>query len=100
MSTKFKVLISPDGGSIDSVYEDPLDSIASLGPARIWRATEVFYNNSKGCWEVQGRPPLFLGEPTLSTGFCTHKSAIAWEVKFLQANMATLRKVLDAKRCN
>lgn len=93
----FKILISPNGQIVDGVYNNALEGIARLGDREINRATEVSFSNQKGCWQVQGRPPLFVGEPILKTGFPTHKLAIAWEISFLESNMLTLRKVLNNK---
>ena len=113
MSTPFRIIISPDGRAIDTVYGDPLKSMGRLGPAQIWRATEVSFDNKKGCWQVQGRGPLFRGEPILATTFPTHKQAIAWEIAYLNEHLSYLQRVLDTaegrrrqkipnnvKRCN
>lgn len=91
----FKIIISPTGEFCDAVYDNALENINNVGKTSIWRASEVAFDNSKGCWQVQGRPPLFVGEPILKTGFSTHKAAILWEVSFLQENMPTLRRALD-----
>lgn len=95
MGTPFKIIISPSGLVLDTVYGDPLESMAHLGPTRIWRATEVSFDNSKSCWQVQGRPPLFLEKPILATGFSARAEAISWEINYLRRHMPGLRVILN-----
>lgn len=98
MSTPFKIIISPNGSVADTVYGDPLESMAHLGVARIWRATEVSFDNFKGCWQVQGRPPLFPDKPILETDFSTRKQAICWEIDYLREHMPELRTILNGSK--
>lgn len=86
MAKKFKMVISPDGTILTSVYNDVFD-ISQIGTPKINRATEVRYNNKKGRWEIEALPPIFPESFILTKTFKTRAIALEYEIKFLNLNM-------------
>lgn len=86
MSKHFKMVISPDGKALSSVYNDALDASA-LGKPTIQRATDVYYNNKKRHWVVRLLKPVFADDFVLAAGFKNRAEAIDYEVRFLNENM-------------
>lgn len=86
MAKEFKMVISPDGKVLTSVYNDILD-ISKIGTPEINRATEVCYNNEKKYWEIKLLKPIFADEFVLAKGFKSRADAIEYEVAFLNTDM-------------
>ncbi len=93
MAKKFKMVISPDGTILTSVYNDVFD-ISQIGTPKINRATEVRYNNERGHWEVIALQPLFDVEMILANEFKSRTEALDWEIAFLNINM---EKIIEHK---
>ena len=89
METPFKIIISPDGDSIVTVYTEKLE-LEDLGKPTIFRATEVYFYNHVEGWVVIGIPPLFEKRTFLRDGFKKKSEAVAWEVEYLCKNMERL----------
>lgn len=89
MAKEFKMVISPDGSVLTSVYNDVLD-VSVIGKPEINRATEVCFNNLKGCWTVKSLPPLFAVERVLADGFKTRADALDFEIAYLNKYMLAL----------
>lgn len=86
MGKAFKIVISPDGKVMTSVYNDVFD-ISQIGKPKINRATEVSYNNKKERWEIEVLPPIFPKKFILARTFKTRAAALEYEIKFLNINM-------------
>lgn len=95
MGKAFKMVISPDGKEITTVYNDALDA-SQMGTLHINRATEVCYDNFIKCWRVIALKPLFAEEKVLATGFVSRKEALEYEISFLNEHMEEL---VAAKKC-
>lgn len=89
MATPFKIIISPDGDSIVTVYTEKL-GLEKLGTPTVFRATEVEFDNVMGDWKVNGIPPLFEKKILLKAEFEKRSNAIAWEIEYLCKNMEEL----------
>ena len=93
MAKEFKIVISPDGKGMTSVYNDAFD-VSQIGIPEINRATEVRYNNARGHWEVIALRPLFEVEMILANDFKSRAEALDWEIAFLNVNM---EKIIEHK---
>lgn len=89
MAKEFKIVISPDGKVVTSVYNEFLD-VSQIGTPKINRATEVRYNNVEGFWEVLALKPLFDVEMVLADDFESRANALDWEIAYLNINMETI----------
>lgn len=89
MAKEFKMVISPDGSILTSVYNDVFD-IAAVGKPEIHRATEVCFSNEDSCWIVIALRPLFAVEEILGRGFKSRADALDFEIKYLNENMEAL----------
>lgn len=88
MNKPFKIIIFPDG-NITSVYSDKLDFV-KLGNIDINRATEVCFDNKEKSWKIITKPPYFAESIVLAMDFSSRKSAIAYEIDYLNSHMEAI----------
>lgn len=98
MAKEFKMVISPDGEVVTSVYNEHLD-VSQIGTPKINRATEVCYNNIEGFWEVIALKPLFAVERVLTNDFKSRAEALDWEIAFLNTNMIEIINDANTRSC-
>ena len=89
MAKEFKMIISPDGTTLTSVYNDVFD-ITAVGKPEIHRATEVCFSNEDNCWIVVALRPLFAVEEILGRGFKSRADALDFEIAYLNKHMLAL----------